>query len=240
MSTARYRLRLVLGVALIAVGCANLAQLSRADPTRVEIANAASLSRADPSIDSAASTVPTVRILAKGCRSAVYGSGTILASGRILTARHVVEEAVSIEVEDERGRRYRAAGAIYDAEGRDVAVVSVPGLTAAGASMAGRDPAPGTAVSVIGHPQGGALHTEVGRVNTFTTNAPLALDGRRVMILDTMFAEGMSGGPVVDPHDRVIAVAVGVETRSRIGLTVPITDVRALLAGSGIDLRVLC
>ena len=80
----------------------------------------------------------------------------------------------------------------------------------------------------------------LGRVSSFTTREPVALDGRRVMIVDTMFDQGMSGGPVLDERDQVVGIAVGVERYSRVGISVPTSDVQDLLAGSGTELRVVC
>ena len=99
--------RIVLGIALVTVSVLNLVQWRASDPDRpvdIDIGAAAVVRRANAGVASFATSVPTVRVVVTGCGGVSYGSGVIITGGRVLTARHVVEGAESIRVENELGR----------------------------------------------------------------------------------------------------------------------------------------
>jgi S1-C subfamily serine protease len=86
---------------------------------------------------------------------------------------------------------------------------------------------------VIGHPFGGPRADRTGAVVGWLDAGPLALDGGRVLTLDVVVDEGMSGGPVVDANGAVVGVAIGYESNTRTGIAVPIDELDALLDGIG-------
>ena len=105
---------------------------------------------------------------------------------------------------------------LVDRDGRDAAVLLVPGIGDGGATIqvSLAEPERGDPVAITGHPEGGSLHIDYTTVTTYTGQRPLAANGTRVMIVDDDFAEGMSGGPVTDGDGRVVGIAIGIEVNS--------------------------
>ena len=64
---------------------------------------------------------------------------------------------------------HRAESILVDPHGRDAAVLVVPGLRSPGAEVAAQPAGVGAAVSVVGHPQGGALHVMLPNLNYWDT-----------------------------------------------------------------------
>ena len=187
--------------------------------------------------------MPSVRIIASGCDGTLYGSGVVISGDRVLTARHVVSGARRIVIETEDGRQRLVSNVLVDRSGRDAAVVSVPGIGSAGVNriqVADAEPERGESVAITGHPEGGHLHIDYTSVTTYTSRAPLAANGTRVMIVDDGFAEGMSGGPVTDGDGRVVGVAIGIEVNSNVGIVTPTSGLGELLAGDGDPLPLAC
>ena len=251
---------MLLGLLLIGVSVFNLVQWHDrvtaeppADPTltwpaagrglpTVAIGDALTAERPSTAVDGSGPVVPSVRIIASGCDGTTYGSGVVVAGERVLTARHVVEGADRIVVETERGTRRVARTVLADRDGRDAAVLLVPGIGDGGATieMSLAEPERGDPVAVTGHPEGGSLHIEYTTVTNYTSQRPLSGNGTRVMITDNDFAEGMSGGPVTDGDGRVVGIAIGVEVNTKIGIATPMSGLGNLLAGEGESLRAAC
>ena len=249
MSARQYHLRLVLASLVIAVSFLNLglwrarvnATATAGEPA---IGQAVTAVRATPEVPGNAPAVPTVRVLIEECDGRAYGSGTILSGGRILTARHVVEQAQALVVETEDGVRYPVADWVVDPDGRDAALLRVPGLAARTprdvATVTPAEPERGSAVAIVGHPQGGQLYITYTVVSNYTAREPLTHGGLRIMIVDEGFAEGMSGGPAVDEAGHVVGVAVAIEQTTNTGLVVPASGLAALLSGRGDVLEPAC
>jgi S1-C subfamily serine protease len=184
--------------------------------------------------------VPVVAVTADACGWRSHGSGVLLADGRVLTARHVVERAETVSVTlDGAPLSAEVVAITFDAHGRDAAVLDVPALAAQSGAVLARSAAPArTPIRVLGHPLGRALAEQAGVVAGQLTDGPLALDGGRVTTLDALVEEGMSGGPVVDPSGAVVGVAIGYEYNTRTGIAIPVDDIGDLLAGRGVDGRV--
>ena len=244
------RRRLGLGLLITAISVFNLVQwhdrvTASADPAAsvpVEIGDALSAQRPSGAVDASAAVVPSVRIIASGCDGTLYGSGVVISGDRVLTARHVVAGAQRIVIETEDGRQRLVSSVLVDRDGRDAAVVSVPGIgsTRSHLQVAGGEPERGDPVAITGHPQGGHLHIDYTTVTTYTSRQPLAANGTRVMIVDDGFAEGMSGGPVTDGDGRVVGVAIGIEVNSKVGIVTPTSGLAELLAGTGDTLPLAC
>jgi serine protease Do len=180
------------------------------------------------------SQVPVVRVRVHSCDRVATGSGVLLDGNRVLTARHVVDGATAVSIDLPSGATATARVDAYDSAGRDAAVVrlAVPSA-AAPVAIASRPVVAGEAVSVLGHPQGGATVQRDGAVVAVVDHGALALDGGRVMTVDVGFEPGVSGGPVVDGAGRLVGLAIGVERNSGTGIAVPIDAIGALLEGRG-------
>ena len=229
----------------MAVGVFALAQWrdrATAEPS-VAIGDSLTAERPSTAVDGSFPVVPSVRIIASGCDGTLFGSGVVISGDRVLTARHVVTGATRIVIETEDGRQRVARSVLVDREGRDAAVVSVPGIGDAGTRRIETsliEPERGESVAITGHPEGGRLHIDYTSVTTYTAKPPMAANGTRVMIVDNDFAEGMSGGPVTDRDGRVVGIAIGIERNSRVGIVTPTSGLSALLAGSGDVLPQAC
>jgi len=245
VARARRRRRIALGVLVIAVSVFNLVQwhdgVTAEGP--VAIGEALTAQRPSPAVDASAPVVPSVRIIASGCDGKLYGSGVVISGDRVLTARHVVAGAQRIVIETEDGRQRVARTVLVDRDGRDAAVVFVPGI---GDADAGRiqvvqtEPERGDSVAITGHPDGGLLHLDYTTVTTYTARQPMAANGTRVMIVDDAFAEGMSGGPVTNGDGRVVGIAIGIEVNTKVGIVTPTSGLGPLLAGTGDLLSLSC
>ncbi|MGD6027689.1 serine protease, partial [Xanthomonas citri pv. citri] len=132
------------------------------------------------------------------------------------------------------GRAVEAEVVVLDGGGRDAALLTAPGLAAlAGAPVDAAGAKQHMAVRVLGHPEGGPLAERSGSVLGWLDDGPLALDGGRVLTLDLVVTEGMSGGPVVDGDGAVVGVAIGYESNTRTGIAVPVDELTDLLDGVG-------
>jgi S1-C subfamily serine protease len=221
---------LVIGLGLVAVSGAALlgADAASVDPAPVTTTQLVDVL---PAIE--VRPVPVVKVTAAGCGWPSIGSGVLLPGGRVLTARHVLDGAAEATVELD-GRSAVAAVVLLDGNGRDVALLSAPELAAdGGAFVDGRGAIDGATVRVLGHPEGRALTERSGAVVGWIDEGPLAIDGGRVLALDLVVAEGMSGGPIVDASGAVVGVAIGYEFNTRTGIAVPIDEVTDLLDGRG-------
>ncbi|HEV8296252.1 MAG TPA: serine protease [Acidimicrobiales bacterium] len=235
----RHRFEAWIGVAIAVAGLITLVPAVRTARSEVAVLGAVETPGEPASAPNAQNGLPTtvdaavVRITAQGCDGTELGSGVVLARGEVLTARHLVAGA-SILTVAVNGGSTTASVARVDPAGRDAAILRlVRAEDPAGVAIATVPPAPDAAVTVLGHPRGGTLERSAGHVLAYTTAGALALDGGGVMTLDIPFEPGISGGPVVDGHGALVAIAIGVERRSQTGIALPVADIAALLAGKG-------
>ncbi len=184
---------------------------------------------------SAGNDAAVVRVVADTCNGREAGSGVVLADGIVLTARHVVRGATSVQVDVDGQGPLDAEVLGADGTGRDVAVLRVPALAGRrGTTVARTEVVPGTDVAASGHPRGGERHTIAGAVLGYVDDGPLAADGRRVLTVDAAFQPGMSGGPVVDADGRLVGIAIGVERNTGTGIAVPVGTIEPTLRGAGL------
>jgi S1-C subfamily serine protease len=184
---------------------------------------------------SAGNDASVVRVVADTCNGREAGSGVVLADGIVLTARHVVRGATSVQVDAEGLGPLIAEVLGADGTGRDIAVLRVPGLAGRpGTVVARAEVVRGTDVAASGHPRGGERRTIAGAVLGYVDAGPLAADGRRVLTVDAAFQPGMSGGPVVDAEGRLVGIAIGVERNTGTGIAVPVGTIEPTLRGAGL------
>jgi S1-C subfamily serine protease len=130
-----------------------------------------------------------------------FGTGFVLATGRIATNAHVVGDASLVEVESQAGERYKAKVVIKDV-GRDFAILQFEGLrpfvTVVPLQRSGT-PEIGEGVVVIGSP-----NELKGTVTTGIVSQVYA-DG--LIQLNAAINPGNSGGPVFDMQGRIFGIA---------------------------------
>lgn len=161
-----------------------------------------------------ASAGETVRVVSHGCGGLVFGSGFPIRAGQILTNAHVVAGTSGTHVNTPGGGTYAATVVVFDPE-RDVAILSVPGLSEHALAMADADR--GTEGAAIGYPNGGP-----------ETVSPAVVDGqvqaegrdiygqnlviRQIWIIQARVLPGNSGGPLVDRSGNVVGVVFATST----------------------------
>jgi S1-C subfamily serine protease len=171
------------------------------------------------------------------------GSGVIVtADGYILTNRHVIEGAQSLEVQLDTSETYPAE-LVEISETTDLALIKVDatGLTPAPIG----DPAGiqvGETAIAIGSPLGTYTETVtrgivsgLGRtiqVRDEQTGRPLTLDG--LIQTDAAINPGNSGGPLLDASGAVIGINTAVASSAQgLGFAIPIDEAADLLAIAG-------
>lgn len=159
------------------------------------------------------------------------GAGIVAsADGSVLTARHVVTGASSIEVTFSDGTKAPATVAEQD-EATDIAVLSprqlpqvvVPAVLGGGAEV-------GDDVFALGHPLGLTGSLSAGVVSaldrTIRVDSSRTLEG--LIQFDAAVNPGNSGGPLLDKAGRVVGIVTGLANPSEqnffvgIGFAVPI------------------
>ena len=192
-------------------------------------------------LSSVANVVPTVRLTAHTCRGLEAGSGFVLKGGIVITAGHVVDGATSVTVDVEGLGAQPGTVIGVDGAGRDIAVVFVPALAGVqGAEISSNLLVRGADIAATGHPRGGVRQSLAGTVVGYVDSGPLAADGGRVLTVSVGFEPGMSGGPVVDVHGRVVGVIIGVERNSGTGIAIPTSEITRTLHGDGLTAMPAC
>ena len=165
------------------------------------------------------------------------GSGWVAAPGLVVTNAHVVAGQTDTHVQLATQNRLLDAVAVAVDRRNDIAVLRVPGLNAPALRMA--DVASGTAVAMLGFPEGGPYRARAARLGaTRTLFGSGAADGSPVRRSVTLFRaavrRGNSGGPLIDSAGRVAGTVFAArnERRSRTGFAVPNAAVRRALAGA--------
>lgn len=181
------------------------------------------------SIDREARRV-TLRIRNSACDAIWLGSGFALGPHLVVTNRHVLAGAYKLEVSTWDGRSLRVSAAEVGALG-DLGVVKVNGRLPQVAHFGPRA-RQGDSVVVVGYPEGGPLTLARGRVVDRVSGANLGIPGP-VLRLTARVEHGNSGGPVLDPKGRVVAIVYAVETSTGYGLAIPNDTVRSFTRTGG-------
>lgn len=149
--------------------------------------------RASPSV------VVVESLDAKGSVTA-FGSGVVMAPGRVVTNRHVIEDGVIYRVERD-GTTWRAKLIRVDSD-HDLAELSVTGLTAPAANVrASSSLAVGEKVYAIGAPEGLELTISEGLISGLRD-----FDKSRVIQTSAAISPGSSGGGLFDAQGRLVGI----------------------------------
>jgi S1-C subfamily serine protease len=131
------------------------------------------------------------------------GSGFFVSKdGMIVTCRHVVGDAKTVEVKDRSGHTFD--GEVLDSsKERDLALVKVTGADFTALPLAAATPNVGREVIAIGTPQGLSWSVSKGIVSALRS-----LRSAKVVQTDASFSPGSSGGPLIDPATgRAVGIA---------------------------------
>lgn len=206
----------------------------------------------DPEVDTSAIDAPvevdpglyTVRIRSQTCEGLGVGSGFLIDSTTIVTNRHVVEGAETLEVETSEGVdltvevanqglladlavvRLAASSSMEDVMGEDVAH----------ATLAPVNPEPGDEIRAFGYPEGGVLTVTEGEVEDYVADPQLG-NLSKVIRSEVEIHPGNSGGPAINERNEVIGVVYAIEVATEKSLIVPVDTLQRLLQNDdGVEL----
>lgn len=157
-------------------------------------------------------SVVKIRGRAESCGRAMEGTGFVVAPHRVMTNAHVVAGANEVGVEIGRGRL--DAEVVHYDPSTDLAVLSVPDLTAEPMDLAPDPAGRGEDVIALGYPLDGPYTASPGRVRQqITLRGPDIYDEdtvlRDVYTVRGTIRSGNSGGPLVDTGGDVVGVIFG-------------------------------
>lgn len=136
-----------------------------------------------------------------------HGSGVHLGNRYIVTAAHVVESQKTVKVKTSQNTVIDA-DVLWTNEKHDIALLRAKELPGVDVSrLACDDPQIGQTVIAVGNPGPLEFITAHGTVSSGARHGARWAD---YYIVSMPVAGGMSGGPVIDQHGRVIGLVVGV------------------------------
>jgi S1-C subfamily serine protease len=179
-------------------------------------------------------TASTVKVSGVACGFRVEGSGFSPAPDTVVTNAHVVAGVANPQVLRPDGRTLRGQVQLFDS-GRDLAVLSVPGLSQQPLSI-GPAVAGGTG-AVFGHPQG-QIPVEISPARIVRKVSASISDiygenpaRRDLLVVATVLEPGDSGAALVNESGTVVGVAFAVSTlRPGTAFAVPSEDLAVALA----------
>ncbi len=189
-----------------AIGAENGLNLAAPDPT---VLASRALARVEPSI-------VKIEGIAPSCSLRIEGSGFVISPHHVLTNAHVVAGVTTGPfVYATNGRVYRGRVVLYDPS-RDLAVIDVPGLTAASLQFA-PPAADGTNAIVAGYPLDHPLTVDAARIGrSVTAYGPniyqTAVVHRSIYPIRAQIEPGNSGGPLLSLSGRVYGVVFAAST----------------------------
>ena len=172
----------------------------------------------------------TVRIRNVSCEGVGTGSGFALSDHVLVTNRHVLAGADTLEVSTWDGKTLSVGTARVGVLG-DLGVAVVGGALPR-AGEYGPAPKPRDRVTVVGYPRGGPLTLSEGTVIDRVDGGYLGIEGT-VARLTANVVPGNSGGPVLDGKGRVVAIVYAIETATGFGLAIPVDTMRRLVDAGG-------
>ena len=194
-----------------------------------------------PGVDTSAIDAPlqvdpglyTVRIRSQTCEGLGVGSGFLIDPTTIVTNRHVVEGADTLEVETSEGVELTVdvanQGLLADlavvrlATPMDEAMDALPTAT-----LAPTNPEPGDRIRAFGYPEGGVLTVTEGVVEDYKAD-PLLGNLSKVIRSDVEIHPGNSGGPAINERNEVVGVIYAIEIATEKALIVPVDTLQRLL-----------
>jgi S1-C subfamily serine protease len=174
----------------------------------------------------------TVRVRNVSCEGVSTGSGFALAPDILITNRHVLAGADTLEVSTWDGRTYEISSASVGVLG-DLGVAVVDGRLPLVARF-GPPPQAGDLVTAVGYPLGGPLTLSEGAVVDRVDGEHLNVPGE-VVRLTARVRPGNSGGPVLDHKGEVVGIVYAIELETRFGLAIPVDTLRSLARVGGYE-----
>lgn len=174
----------------------------------------------------------TVRVRNVSCLGVGVGSGFAIARDVLVTNRHVLAGADTIEVSTWDGRTLPAIGARVGVLG-DLGVARVAG-TLPQVGTYGAAPRAGDPITVVGYPGGEELTFSRGTVVDLRPGRRYGVEGR-IMRLTAHVIPGNSGGPVLNSRGKIAGVVYAYELLTGFGLAIPVDTLRRLVREGGYE-----
>jgi S1-C subfamily serine protease len=174
----------------------------------------------------------TVRVRNVSCLGIATGSGFAIDRDLLITNRHVLAGASTIEVSTWDGKSLDVTGAEVGVLG-DLGIAVVDGTLPRVGSF-GKAPKAGDPITVAGYPLGGKLSLATGAVVDYVDGRTFEVPGR-VMRLSAKVQHGNSGGPVLDRRGKIVGVVYAIEIATGLGLAIPVDTLRALERSGGFE-----
>ena len=181
-----------------------------------------------------------VKILssAPACGTSSAGSGWVVQDGRVITNAHVVTGSDEVYVQPGgTGELMRAQLVVFDAA-RDVAVLAVPGLTAAPLTL-GDELGPSDEAVVAGYPGGGPYQATSARVREVMQALGTDIQHeqpvtREIYSVRGTVRPGDSGGALFDAQGRVVGLVFATSTvDSQTGYAMTLDEIAPVLQQAG-------
>lgn len=133
------------------------------------------------------------------------GSGFCIATNQIVTNKHVIENAVSIEIHASDNRFYKVLKVLSVDETGDLALLQTESLDSKvkPLALANSSPREGDKIIVVGNPLGLEGSISDGIVSAFRTTRDLG----KLIQITAPISPGSSGSPVINTNGEVIGVA---------------------------------
>ncbi len=168
-----------------------------------------------------------VRVRNVGCDGVSIGSGFAISSNRLVTNRHVVAGATTLQVST-----YDGQDLLVEASGTavlaDIAIVETSSPLPAAVELAASDPEIGADVEIIGYPGGGRLTSSTGKVLAYEED-PLNANVGEVIVTSAPAEPGSSGSPLYATSGRVGGVVYAADPEGTHSVAVPVTTLMTLL-----------
>lgn len=175
----------------------------------------------------------TLRLRNASCVGVSTGSGFAITREILITNRHVLAGAETLEVSTWNGRTLEVVAAAVGRLG-DIGLARVEGSLPEPAKLASAAAGPGDDVTVVGYPLGGPLTLRRGTVVDRVDGQRFGVGGD-VLRLDADVRPGSSGGPVLDARNHVVAVVFALETSSDLALAIPVDTMVTIIEAGGYE-----
>ena len=185
-------------------------------------------------LDNAAASVLRITGNAAACGQSQSGSGFVIAPERVMTNAHVVA-GVTDAVVEVPGAGALTGDVVYFDPIDDLAVIAVPGLTAAPLNTQGDLAVDSEAVS-LGYPFGGPFDSDPARVMSLDSVMVADIYGqspspRAVYTLAADVQQGESGGPLLSVDGRVAGVIFAkAANTANVGYALAMSEVAPVVA----------
>ena len=161
------------------------------------------------------------------------GSGFVVASGYVLTNRHVVQHAEALTIQSPEDGKLLAAKVLATAD-PDLALVECKELKASPVAIGSTAPGRGTEVLAFGFPMASVVGKGLKTTRGIITGLPETANNN-MFLLDVPVNPGNSGGPLCDQTGRVVGIVTAKTFSDTFvqgySLAIPINDATKFVQG---------